>query len=121
VPSCAGVCTPTEVLRATELGLRALKLFPAGVGGVALLRALREPFPDVPFMPTGGVTAGNLGEWFTAGAFAVGAGGALCPAGELAAGDFSAIEARARVFREAFEAVRRTNNSNAQSIDMDRL
>ena len=49
-----GVLTPTEVQRA--LGVAPLlKLFPAGLGGPELLRALRGPFPDVRFMPTGGV------------------------------------------------------------------
>jgi 2-dehydro-3-deoxyphosphogluconate aldolase/(4S)-4-hydroxy-2-oxoglutarate aldolase len=112
LPSYVGVCTPTEVMRAVAMGLRALKLFPAGVGGIALLKALREPFADVHFMPTGGVSAENLGEWFAAGAFAVGAGGALCPAAELQRREFDAIEARARAFAAAFEEVRRTNNSN---------
>ncbi|MDO8211228.1 bifunctional 4-hydroxy-2-oxoglutarate aldolase/2-dehydro-3-deoxy-phosphogluconate aldolase [Conexibacter sp. CPCC 206217] len=114
LPTYAGVCTPTEVMRAAALGLRAVKLFPAGVGGVALLKALREPFSDISFMPTGGVSAENLGEWFAAGAFAVGAGGALCPARDLDAGDFDAITSRARAFATAFEEVSRTNNSNGE-------
>jgi 2-dehydro-3-deoxyphosphogluconate aldolase / (4S)-4-hydroxy-2-oxoglutarate aldolase len=106
LPALAGVCTPSEAMRAAGLGLRALKLFPAGVGGVGLLRALREPFPDLAFMPTGGVTAENLGEWLAAGAFAVGAGGSLCPPGEVAAGRFDAIERRARAFSDALAAAR---------------
>lgn len=106
LPTWAGVCTPTEVMRATARGLTALKLFPAGVGGVALLRALREPFPEVAFMPTGGVTVANLGEWLAAGAVAVGAGGSLCPPRELADGAWEAIERRARDFSAAFSGAR---------------
>ncbi|MDO8187548.1 bifunctional 4-hydroxy-2-oxoglutarate aldolase/2-dehydro-3-deoxy-phosphogluconate aldolase [Conexibacter sp. JD483] len=106
LPTWAGVCTPTEVMRATAQGLTTLKLFPAGVGGVALLRALREPFPEVSFMPTGGVTVANLGEWLAAGAVAVGAGGSLCPAAELAEGAWEAIERRAREFGAALSDAR---------------
>jgi 2-dehydro-3-deoxyphosphogluconate aldolase/(4S)-4-hydroxy-2-oxoglutarate aldolase len=69
----AGALSPTEVLRAVALGVDAVKVFPGSLGGPAYLRALRAPFPDVPFMPTGGVSAGNVGEWLAAGAFAVGA------------------------------------------------
>ena len=59
----AGVFTAGEAMRARRLGTSAIKLFPAGIGGVALLRALREPFPDLPIIPTGGVTPENLHEW----------------------------------------------------------
>ena len=79
-----GVFTAGEVMRARRLGAAAVKLFPAGAGGPGLLRALREPFPDLAVVPTGGVTAANLGEWFAAGALAVGAGGSLCPPGATA-------------------------------------
>jgi 2-dehydro-3-deoxyphosphogluconate aldolase / (4S)-4-hydroxy-2-oxoglutarate aldolase len=90
-----GVLTPTEVQRA--LGQAPLlKLFPAGLGGPALLRALRGPFPNVRFMPTGGVAAGNLAEWFAAGAFAVGAGTDLCSPEALERGDYDEITRRAR-------------------------
>ena len=55
-----GVATATEVIAALDQGLDLLKLFPAeAVGGVALLRALRGPFPDVRFVPTGGISAAN--------------------------------------------------------------
>ena len=92
-----GVLTPTEVQRAKSLA-PLLKLFPAGLGGPALLRALRGPFPDVRFMPTGGVQLDNLVEWFAAGAFAVGAGTDLCPTDALRRGDYGAITKRAREY-----------------------
>ena len=92
-----GVLTPTEVQRAQGLA-PLLKLFPAGLGGPDLLRALRGPFPDVRFMPTGGVQIDNLGEWFAAGAFAVGAGTDLCPPDALRRGDFGAVTERARAY-----------------------
>jgi 2-dehydro-3-deoxyphosphogluconate aldolase/(4S)-4-hydroxy-2-oxoglutarate aldolase len=64
VPIIPGVATPTEVNAAWQRGLRTLKLFPAEqVGGVALLQALRGPFPEVQFVPTGGITARNLDSY----------------------------------------------------------
>jgi 2-dehydro-3-deoxyphosphogluconate aldolase / (4S)-4-hydroxy-2-oxoglutarate aldolase len=92
-----GVLTPTEVQRAHGLA-PLLKLFPAGLGGPALLRALRGPFPEVRFMPTGGVQLDNLVEWFAAGAFAVGAGTDLCPPEALRRGDYGAVTERAREY-----------------------
>jgi 2-dehydro-3-deoxyphosphogluconate aldolase/(4S)-4-hydroxy-2-oxoglutarate aldolase len=63
-PMIPGVATPTEVEAALARGLQLLKLFPAEVlGGIAMLRALRGPYPDVRFVPTGGVSAGNLGAY----------------------------------------------------------
>ncbi|MFL5962262.1 MAG: bifunctional 4-hydroxy-2-oxoglutarate aldolase/2-dehydro-3-deoxy-phosphogluconate aldolase [Gaiellaceae bacterium] len=97
-----GVLTPTEVQRA--LGFAPLlKLFPAGLGGPKLLQALRGPFPEVQFMPTGGVAAENLAEWFAAGAFAVGAGTDLCPPDALERTDYDAITRRAQEYLSALE------------------
>jgi 2-dehydro-3-deoxyphosphogluconate aldolase/(4S)-4-hydroxy-2-oxoglutarate aldolase len=64
VPIIPGVATPTEVNRAWQRGLGTLKLFPAEqLGGVALLQALRGPFPEIQFVPTGGITPRNLGDY----------------------------------------------------------
>lgn len=74
-----GALTPSEVVRAFELGSDIVKIFPGSVGGPNYLKSLRGPLPEIPMMPTGGVSVNNVGEWFSAGAVAVGAGGALCP------------------------------------------
>lgn len=59
-----GVATPTEVEANLERGLSILKLFPAEViGGVGMLRALRGPYPNVRFVPTGGIGTANLGSY----------------------------------------------------------
>jgi 2-dehydro-3-deoxyphosphogluconate aldolase/(4S)-4-hydroxy-2-oxoglutarate aldolase len=64
VPIIPGVATPTEINAAWQRGLRTLKLFPAEqLGGVALLQALHGPFPQVGFVPTGGITRRNLGDY----------------------------------------------------------
>jgi 2-dehydro-3-deoxyphosphogluconate aldolase/(4S)-4-hydroxy-2-oxoglutarate aldolase len=97
----AGAFTPTEVMRARAAGAHGVKLFPASTGGVEHLRALRGPFPDLRFVPTGGVAAGNVREWLAAGAFAVGAAGSLCPATAMVAGDFDEIYRRASSFSTA--------------------
>jgi len=71
VPAIPGALTPTEIMAAAEAGAKAIKIFPCGsVGGAKYLKALRGPFPDLNFIPTGGVNPANIGEFFAAGAFA---------------------------------------------------
>ncbi|QTX03504.1 bifunctional 4-hydroxy-2-oxoglutarate aldolase/2-dehydro-3-deoxy-phosphogluconate aldolase [Agromyces archimandritae] len=101
-----GALTPSEVMEATELGVHVVKIFPASLGGPGYLKALRGPFPDAPLMPTGGVTPGNLSEWFAAGSVAVGAGGDLVSGADLAAGRYDEVERKARLFAAALAAVR---------------
>ena len=101
-----GAVTATEVMRVRQLGGDAVKLFPASIGGVELMRALREPFPDLVVVPTGGVTTDNLGAWLAAGALAVGAGSALCPHEAVRLGHYDEIRERARAFAAAVAASR---------------
>lgn len=93
VPVIPGVATATEVIAALDHGLSVLKLFPAeAVGGIAALKALAGPFPEVRFVPTGGVTAANLAAYLAvANVAAVGGSWMVAPA-LVAAGDFGAIE-----------------------------
>lgn len=102
----AGALTPSEVMATLACGVHVVKLFPASLGGPAYLRALRGPFPQVRFAPTGGVNADNLDEWLAAGAVAVGAGGELCSAQAMADGDWDAITATARRFSAAARQAR---------------
>lgn len=74
VPVFPGAFSPTEVLAAWRAGASAVKLFPASVGGPALVRELRGPFPDIPLMPTGGIRADDARSLIDAGAVAVGVG-----------------------------------------------
>jgi 2-dehydro-3-deoxyphosphogluconate aldolase/(4S)-4-hydroxy-2-oxoglutarate aldolase len=96
-----GVLTPSEVMAVLRLGLTTMKLFPGSLGGPAYLKALRAPFPDVRFVPTGGVSLANLDEWFDAGAVAVGAGGRLAPARIENAAHREQVVAIARQFMDA--------------------
>ena len=77
IPMIPGAFTPTEVMAAWNLGVAAVKVFPATVGGPELLKALRGPLGGLPLVPTGGITAENAAEFLTAGAVAVGVGGWL--------------------------------------------
>lgn len=101
-----GALTPTEVMAALRLGVHAIKIFPASLGGPDYLQALRGPFPEAALFPTGGVNAANLGDWLDAGAIAVGAGGELCPASAMAAGDWAGIEQTAGRFTRALDRAR---------------
>jgi Entner-Doudoroff aldolase len=89
-----GAFTATEVLAAWALRPCAVKLFPARQAGPRYLRDLREPLDDVVFVPTGGVSAETVGEWFAAGAAAVGVGGPLL-GDALETGDMRALRERA--------------------------
>jgi 2-dehydro-3-deoxyphosphogluconate aldolase/(4S)-4-hydroxy-2-oxoglutarate aldolase len=81
-----GVFTATEVAAALDSGAEVVKLFPAATGGVAHLRALRGPFPDLRVVPAGGINLDNLGEWLAARPLAVGIGGELCRGDLMGAG-----------------------------------
>ncbi len=64
VPYYPGCVTPTEIMAALELGITTVKFFPANIyGGLKALKALSAPFPQVKFIPTGGVNRDNLEEF----------------------------------------------------------
>jgi 2-dehydro-3-deoxyphosphogluconate aldolase/(4S)-4-hydroxy-2-oxoglutarate aldolase len=98
VPVFLGALTPSEIDAAVKAGTSAVKLFPAGIGGPGYLRDLRGPFPDVDFIPSGGMTAENAGAFLEAGAVAVYAGSSLAPPELVAAGDHEEIGRRAQAF-----------------------
>ena len=66
VPYYPGCVTPTEIMQALELGITTVKFFPANIyGGLKALKALSAPFPQVRFIPTGGVDRGNIDEFLS--------------------------------------------------------
>ena len=77
VPAFPGCATPTEILSAWRAGAAAVKLFPASVLGPGFIRELRGPFPDIPILPTGGITVETAPAFIGAGAIAIGMGGWL--------------------------------------------
>ncbi|MEZ4906470.1 MAG: bifunctional 4-hydroxy-2-oxoglutarate aldolase/2-dehydro-3-deoxy-phosphogluconate aldolase [Saprospiraceae bacterium] len=76
IPGCM---TPTEIIRAENLGLKMIKLFPGDKLEPSFLKSIKSIFPDLLFMPTGGVdtTPENIKSWFDAGVCAVGMGSKL--------------------------------------------
>jgi 2-dehydro-3-deoxyphosphogluconate aldolase / (4S)-4-hydroxy-2-oxoglutarate aldolase len=77
VPCFPGALSPTEIHAAWSAGASAVKLFPAAAVGTGYLSQIAGPFPDIPFVPTGGVSAETAADWLAAGAVAVGMGGWL--------------------------------------------
>jgi 2-dehydro-3-deoxyphosphogluconate aldolase/(4S)-4-hydroxy-2-oxoglutarate aldolase len=64
IPYLPGCVTPTEIMAALELGITTVKFFPANVyGGLKAIKALAAPFPQVKFLPTGGVDMANIREF----------------------------------------------------------
>ena len=108
----AGALTPTEVIAAWKAGSDFVKVFPSGqVGGAAYIKALRGPFPQIPFVPTGGVNLTTAADFLAAGVAALGVGGELVQPAALknkkpelivdAARKFVEIVARARNAQQA--------------------
>jgi 2-dehydro-3-deoxyphosphogluconate aldolase/(4S)-4-hydroxy-2-oxoglutarate aldolase len=92
-----GVCTPSEVEHALDLGVDVLKFFPAEqFGGIGTLKALGAVYPDVPFMPTGGINAKNMLEYLTLDNVLCCGGSWLAEPKLLSEGRYDEIERRAR-------------------------
>lgn len=109
LPVSPGVCTPTEIEQALDLGARVLKFFPAEAsGGTAMLRALAPVYPDVPFMPTGGVNAKNLAEYLALANVLCCGGSWLAEPSALSERRFDEIE---RLAREASQLVKQQSRT----------
>lgn len=93
IPGCM---TPTEIHKAENAGCRLVKLFPGNVLGPSFVTGIRELFPSMDFMPTGGVEVDkeNLKQWFDAGVCAVGLGSKLISKEHLDNKDYKAISER---------------------------
>jgi len=102
----AGAMTPTEILTAWEAGADMVKVFPANVLGPGYLKAVHGPLPQIPLVPTGGVTAKTAGEFIRAGAAMVCAGGWLVDKKAIAGGRYELLTERARELVEAVSKAR---------------
>jgi 2-dehydro-3-deoxyphosphogluconate aldolase / (4S)-4-hydroxy-2-oxoglutarate aldolase len=93
LPLLAGASTLTEILRLREHGQRAIKFFPAEAsGGIAYLRAVAGPVPDVTFCPTGGISPANAAEYLALPNVGCVGGSWLTPAAAVRSGDWATIE-----------------------------
>jgi 2-dehydro-3-deoxyphosphogluconate aldolase/(4S)-4-hydroxy-2-oxoglutarate aldolase len=106
-PCIPGALTPTEIVTAWQAGADMVKVFPCGpVGGPQYLKALKGPFPQIEFVPTGGVNLETTPEFIKAGAAAVAVGGELVDLKALREGRLDVISANARKYVEAVRAAR---------------
>ncbi len=101
VPVVLGAMTPTEVANAVDLGATAVKVFPAARLGPAYFGDLHGPYPDVPLVATGGLTAENAAAFLAGGALAVTAGSGVVGPALAAESRFAEIGQRAREFLSA--------------------
>jgi len=93
IPIFPGCVTPTEITTAINMGLKVVKFFPANIyGGLKAIKALAGPFPDIRFVPTGGVDLSNLAEYVIPEVIAVG-GGWLCARKDIKEKQFDKITA----------------------------
>ncbi len=107
VPALPGVATASEVMQALDCGINIVKLFPAEtVGGVGAVAALAGPFPDIRFVPTGGIKAERLEDYLRLPAVHAVGGSWLTPPDLLRGRDFAAIQARAAQAAQTVTAVR---------------
>lgn len=106
IPVIPGVATASEVMQALDLGLSLLKFFPAATcGGAPAVKALAGPFPQVRFVPTGGIGPDDADHYLSLPTVLAVGGSWLAPATLLAAGDYPGITTRARAAAAAAQGV----------------
>jgi len=110
VPIYPGIVSPTELQRAYNLGLDTVKFFPASIaGGVPAIKALASVFRTMRFMPTGGVSPGNLAEFLAVPAVLACGGSWLTPADAIVSGDYDKIT---KLAQEAVQIARQARENS---------
>ena len=104
-----GCMTPTEIIAAENAGVKFIKLFPGNMLGPDFLSGIKDIFPNLRFMPTGGVdtTAENIGGWFKAGVSAVGMGSKLISKQLMADKDYATIESETKKVLELIHSIKK--------------
>ena len=104
-----GCMTPSEIIAAENAGLRFIKLFPGNMLGTEFLTTIKDIFPKLLFMPTGGVdiTKENIEGWFKAGVCAVGMGSKLISKKLMETKDYSTIEKMTKEVLELIAAIKK--------------
>lgn len=104
IPYMAGCMTITEMIKAMEAGADVIKLFPGDAFGPSMVKNIKAPLPQVPIMPTGGVSLENVEEWIKNGCIAVGVGGKLTAGAKT--GNYDEVTRIAKLFVEKVKAAR---------------
>ena len=104
-----GCMTPTEIIVAENAGVTFIKLFPGNMLGPEFLSGIKDIFPKLLFMPTGGVdtTKANIESWFKAGVSAVGMGSKLVSKNLMEAKDYSTIEKSTKEVLEIIHSIKK--------------
>jgi 2-dehydro-3-deoxyphosphogluconate aldolase/(4S)-4-hydroxy-2-oxoglutarate aldolase len=104
-----GCMSPTEIMAAENRGVKFVKLFPGNLLGPEYMSSIRDIFPTMIFMPTGGVdtTHESISAWYTSGVKAVGMGSKLVSKALMEAGDYDGIEAISRKVLDIIAAIRK--------------
>ena len=106
IPVMPGCYTPSEMLTAWQAGADMVKLFPASVGGPALIKAICAPLPQLEIVPVGGVNLNTAADFIRNGAAALGVGSSLVNQKLLDAGDMDELTRRAEAFIEQVQIAR---------------
>jgi 2-dehydro-3-deoxyphosphogluconate aldolase/(4S)-4-hydroxy-2-oxoglutarate aldolase len=104
-----GCMTPTEIIAAENAGIQFIKLFPGNILGPDFLSSIKDIFPSLTFMVTGGVdtTHSNIQSWFTAGVAAVGLGSKLISKKRIEEADYDTIENETRKVLETVQIIQK--------------
>lgn len=104
-----GCMTPSDIMAAENTGIKFIKLFPGNMLRTEFLTSIKDIFPKLLFMPTGGVdtTKESIESWFNAGACAVGMGSKLVSKKLMEAKDYSTIETESRKVLELIQSIRK--------------
>jgi 2-dehydro-3-deoxyphosphogluconate aldolase/(4S)-4-hydroxy-2-oxoglutarate aldolase len=111
IPVLAGALTPTEMIRGLNLGLNILKFFPSEtMGGLKTLKALSDPFPQLRFIPTGGIRLKNLKEYLQMEKIHAVGGSWMAKRWMIAEGKFDEITQMVKEASKAVNQIRRGQN-----------
>lgn len=100
LPVVAGALTPTEILKAYQLGCSLIKVFPAEFFGMKYIKAIKAPMPYVDLVPTGGVTIANIPKWLDAGATAVAIGSSILQGFDASKSNYDQVTKNATLISE---------------------
>ena len=107
VPVMPGVVTPSEIMMGLKLGVRVFKFFPAeSFGGLKTIKALCGPFPQIRFIPTGGINQNNAAEYFKNPKIVAVGGSWMVTKDMVAAGDFAGITEKSAAATALFREIR---------------